>query len=463
MSSIDVDIALTRTGDDLIRSLAELPEDQWFERKSGRISAKDLARPMIAFANAEGGTIVVGIHGGQVDGVGAKLENAARQAAIDFTVPPVRTRVERISVDHRAILVIRVESGDAVHTSASGDCFLRIGDESRKLSLLEQQELAFDRGGTPFESTPATITIDDLSAPQLEAYRAAIGSSTVEGMLMARDLIDRRGRLTVAAELLFADRPQTEFPSACVRVLKYDDDDRGTGSSMSLINDERIEGSLPTQIEESVRLVESWLPARRALTASGRFERVPIIPRDAWLEGIVNAVIHRSYSLMGDHIRIEIFPHRVEITSPGRFPGLVDPKRPLSISRYARNPRIARVCADMGITRELGEGIHRIFSEMEKRGLASPTYRQGPQSVTLTLSAADAIDRELLKAMPKSTEAVLDALRLAGRPLGTGQIAELAGVARPTAGRALRALRDADLVAWDGQSERDPRASWRLV
>jgi ATP-dependent DNA helicase RecG len=85
-----------------------------------------------------------------------------------------------------------------------------------------------------------------------------------------------------------------------------------------------------------------------------RFEATSIVPPDAWLEDLVNAIIHRSYSMAGDHIRVEIFPNRIEIESPGRFPGLPSLARPSQITRFARNPRIARVCADMGIGQELG-------------------------------------------------------------------------------------------------------------
>jgi len=62
----------------------------------------------------------------------------------------------------------------------------------------------------------------------------------------------------------------------------------------------------------------------------------------------------------------------VTVPELGRFPGLADPTNPDSISRHARNPRIARVCADLGITQELGEGIRRKFSEMQRVGLAEP-------------------------------------------------------------------------------------------
>lgn len=132
-------------------------------------------------------------------------------------------------------------------------------------------------------------------------------------------------------------------------------------------------------------------------------------------------------------------------------------------ARYARNPRIARVCADLGITRELGEGIKRIFHEMQRRGLADPVYRQHASSVTLILKAADAVDPRVLNRLTKSGRRVLNILRAEGRPLGTGQIAELSGIARPTAKRALETLAKAGLVTWEGRSDRDPRATWRLL
>lgn len=463
MSSIDVDAALHLAGSDLVEALVSLPEDQWFDRKSGRIAPKDLARPLVAFANAEGGTIIVGLHGGQLEGVSTELENAVRQASIDFTVPPVRTRVTSLKVLDKTLIVVRVEPGEGVYTTRGGDCFLRIGDESRKLSLREQQELTYDRGSQPYESTPTSVGVGELNRPQLEAYQRAIGSSSVGEMLMARDLVNRQGLVTTAAVLLFDERPQMEFPSAYVRVLKYDDDTRGLGSAMTLIEDIRIEGSIPAQITTAADKIEELIPRRQQLTASGRFERVPIIPRDAWLEGLVNAVVHRSYSMMGDHIRVEMFPHRIEITSPGRFPGLVDPASPLTVGRYARNPRIARVCADMGITRELGEGIKRIFHEMRNRGLTEPIYTQAASSVSLVLSSGDAVDSSVLDTFSKSSRKVLSIMRLEGRPLGTGQVADLAGIARPTAGRALKALEEAGLVRWTGTSDRDPRATWQLL
>ncbi|MBA3020744.1 MAG: helix-turn-helix domain-containing protein [Propionicimonas sp.] len=446
--------------------LLKLPEGQWYERKSGRIRARDLAVPLIAFANAEGGTVAVGLSDGEVDGVTPARTNEIRQAAQDFTNPPVRMRVSELAdpLTQRTLLLLHVEPGEQVHETSRGECYLRVGDESRRLTFAQRQELGFDRGSAPFDGTPVEESPAGLDPDQVEAYQQAIRSTTPELMMRARNLLTQDGRLTVAGYLLFSAAPQELFPNAQVRVLKYTDIERGSGSSLTLADDGdiRCEGSIPEQITHAAQAIDSMIPKRRALNESGRFAGLPIIPRDAWIEGLVNAVVHRSYSMSGDHVRVEIFPNRIEITSPGRFPGLADPTNPLSISRHARNPRIARVCSDLGITQELGEGIRRIFAEMRLRGLTDPLYTQTPAAVRLTLSSADTVSAEIRAALPKGAMAVLDNLRSAGRPLGTGQIAELVGVTRPTAGRHLQALRDAGLVLWEGESPKDPRATWKV-
>lgn len=451
--------------DEAVEQIISMPEDQWFERKAGRISARDLAVPLVAMANAEGGYVVVGIHGGKADGVASTHLNALRQTAKDFTSPVVRsTATEFTTSDGRVVLVLRVDPGERVHETTKGDVYLRVGDESRKLGYAQRRELEYDRGSAPFDGTSVDADVNDLDKGQVTAYQESIGSQTPAGMLAARDLHTRDGRLTVAGWLLFAERPQSLFPSAVVRVLRYADTNRGTGTSMSLYEggDVRCEGSIPGQIAKATELIEAWVPKVQALAPSGRFEPRPIIPREVWLEGLVNAVLHRSYSIAGDHVRVEIFPNRIEIENPGRFPGLADPARPLSISRYARNPRIVRVCSDLGIARELGEGIKRIFAAMRALGLTDPIYSQGSGSVRLVLSSADALDEDVRASLTKAARQILDVLRLEARPLSTGQIAELSGITRPTASRHLQALRQHGLVEWNGQGPKDPRASWSL-
>lgn len=260
--------------------------------------ARDLAVPLVAFANAEGGTVVVGLNDGRVEGVALEHVNGLRQVAHDFTEPRVRMRVKEVPVPGSPwpLLVFMVSPGDRVHVTSKGDCFLRVGDESRKLSFAQRQELEFDRGPMPFDGTSVAATVDDLDSVGVNAYQRSLGSSSPKQMLRARSLLTPEGNPNVAGYLLFSDHPQALFPSAHVRVLRYLSNERGSGASLNLDDDGdvRCEGSLPVQIEKAARVIGSKMPKRRALTAAGVFEGMPIIPRDAWLEGLVNAVVHRS-------------------------------------------------------------------------------------------------------------------------------------------------------------------------
>ena len=472
MSANELDRALHSGLANVGAAILKVDEDQWFERKSARVAPKDLAVAVSALANAEGGVIVVGVHDGKVEGVRGQTDriNGWRQSSMDFITPPARIEVDQVAcLDDQGraeqLIVVRVPPGETVHEMTNGDCYLRVGDESRKLTFAQRQELHYDRGISQFDGQAlADARIDDLDEDLLRAYRNSAGAdgTTYTNLLRARSLMLADGRITHAGYLLFAAHPTDRIPQAQIRMIRHRSTVRGTGSSLNIEGDVRIEGPIPSAIDEAARAVDRWQPTRRSLTASGRFEDIPVVPRDAWLEGVVNAVVHRSYSLAGDHVRVEVFPDRIEIESPGRFPGLADPSKPLEISRYARNPRIARVCTDLSITQELGEGIKRMFGEMRNRGLTDPVYTQTQGSVRLVLSGISRIPAEVEKRLPRGSTGTLDLLRRAGHALGTGEILELTDLSRPTLVRQLNALREEGLVIWSGKSAKDPRATWMV-
>uniref|UniRef100_UPI001CDCBD5F AlbA family DNA-binding domain-containing protein n=1 Tax=Candidatus Frankia nodulisporulans TaxID=2060052 RepID=UPI001CDCBD5F len=206
----EVDAALAAPSDEVGPALLALPEDQWFERKSSQVASKDLAVPIVAFANAEGGTLIVGLHSGNVQGLRshARKINEFRQVPIDFTVPPVRARFEQVTCQNEdgqldTLLVVRVDPSERVHELKNGDCYLRIGDESRRLGFSARQELEYDRGQAHFDGMPAPgVSIEDLDHRQLSAYGERTGStSTFARLLEARTLVTRDKKVTNAGYL----------------------------------------------------------------------------------------------------------------------------------------------------------------------------------------------------------------------------------------------------------------------
>ncbi|WP_369055638.1 ATP-binding protein [Kineococcus terrestris] len=469
MEQRDVDEALEAPPEEVGRALAALPESQWFERKSARTSPAKLSQAVIALANAEGGTLVVGIHDGRVEGTDAdpRHRNELQQVHVQHVQPPARVHTRLLPCrtddgrdDH--LLVLDVNPGDEVHATTRDDVYLRLGDETRRLTYVQRRELFFDRRQAGFEAQLTAVRLDDpgdVDVEAAQAYAARVGHPTWQGLFAARGLA-RDGRLTVAGLLLFGRHPGSEFPNAHVRVTRFAGHDRGTGSRQQVLSDHRFEGPLPRLLHDVPAHVRQVQPRRRALGRGGRFEQVPAVPEDAWLEAVVNAVVHRSYSLQSDHVHVDVFDDRVEVESPGRFPGLSDLRDPLSIHRFARNPRIARVCADLDFGQEFGEGIRRMFEEMRLAGLQPPLYRQTESSVRLVLAAERSAGDDGAR-LPEETPLVVAALREAGR-LSTRDLAEVMGLARPTAIKRLAQLREQGVVRWNGQSPRDPRAYWDL-
>jgi ATP-dependent DNA helicase RecG len=469
MSAVAAEQALSRPPAERGQALLELAEDQWFDRKSERINAKDVADSLVAFTNAEGGIVVIGLRDGRVRGVrraGDAMVAGWQQAALDSTVPavPCRTRlVECVSDAGEAdqLLVFDIEMSQQVHANRRDEILLRVGDENRRLTFSQRQELLYDKGQTTYESTVVPgAELDDLDQGLVRSYAEALSHPDPERLLIARGLLSKTKEPTVAAVLLFGAEPQRWFPESSVRVLRYEGTERGSGARQRLLHDRRIDGPIPVQLAEARQEIFDQLPTRRALGRDGRFQKVGLVPQDAWLEGLVNAVVHRSYSITGDHIRVEIFDDRVEVESPGRFPGIADATDPFHVTRFARNPRIARVCADLAFGQELGEGIRRIFEEMRLAGLADPVYFQTSGSVRLTLSSA-LVDRELESRLPSGARDLVRLIRENGR-LSTGDLTDATGRSRPVIIRQLKALREAGIIEWVGHSPKDPRAYWTL-
>jgi ATP-dependent DNA helicase RecG len=453
-----------------IEFLVHQKEDQWLERISARTNARTLGDLIVGFANAEGGVIAGGIHDGEIEGVASSNRlNDWRQAAMDFTRPPVRHSLEFLPcINSRGetdeIVVVEIEASERVHTTAKGETYLRVGDENRRLGLVEAQELRYDKGestydGSAIEGTGLGDLNPDLVVAYLEGVRA---SSDPAAVLKARGLAIERDRKlvpTVGGLLALGEEPQVHLPEAFMRVLRYQGSSRETGARANVVEDHKLEGPIPFQIEAAKERVLGGLPRAVRLQQGGRFGPSTSIPESVWLEAIVNAATHRSYSIGGDHIRIEIFDDRLEVESPGRLPGLVRLDN-IRSSRFARNPRIARAMSELGYGRELGEGVDRMFEEMNRAGLPDPVYSERSGSLQVIL-LADALAGRVLDRLPPGSERFVEFLS-SGDRVTTTQAVDLLGVSRPTALKYLHDLRHQELIEHVGTSLKDPRGYWRL-
>ncbi|CVK18400.1 ATP-binding protein [Sporomusa sphaeroides] len=376
-------------------------ESQYFDRKSASISIAKLTETVIAFANADGGTIAIGIKDRAIEGIDAQGNvkiNDFIQCGFEKCIPSVRYTPEFVDViknngNSDRLLFLHIEaSSDRVHRNSADEVFLRVGDESKKLSFEQRLSLEYDKGERLFEDNVIEdCRWEDLDEELLSEYKKAVnfqGDDLLQ-ILYARGLAKRsadRPLITIAGVLLFAKYPSAYLPNARIRFIRYEGGKAEVGTSMNIIKQEYIEGPLVKQIETARSLVQSQLRTFTALNPlDGKFVSIPEYPAFAWQEGIVNAVTHRAYNIQGDDIKILLFDDRMEIVSPGKLPNIVTTSNIREV-RYSRNPRIARVLTEFGWVKELGEGVKRIYEEMKSFFLDEPIYDEpNNQSVLLTL------------------------------------------------------------------------------
>ena len=160
------------------------PEGQTYDKKSGRIEPKALAVTMVAMANADGGTIAVGIEDdGTISGIDGMTEriNDLLRVPFDYCIPSVNVHPERIPcIDKYGkdnhILILEVEQSSAMHATSSDEAYYRVGDKSKKLSFDDRMQIMLAKGVQYYEDYPvARATVDDLDLDFVSKYCERIG------------------------------------------------------------------------------------------------------------------------------------------------------------------------------------------------------------------------------------------------------------------------------------------------
>ncbi|MGX7418030.1 ATP-binding protein [Carnobacterium gallinarum] len=384
-----------------VESLLIKSENVCFDRKSGKIELKKLAEILVAFANTNGGVVAIGITDKKftgIKGLGEIKINDFIQAGYDHCIPRLavysaRRVVEKENGEKDEVILLEVHpSEDKVYATTKDKVFIRIGDETKEIDFEQRKQLEYERGGLSFEIEPSNdCLLSDLDEELITKFKEIhqYEKEDIWNLLFSRGLAKRINGtdylLNNAAIALFCNYPTVFLPNAKVRFIRYDGNLAQTGTKMNVIKNITIEGPIPSLIKKAIDVVKAQLREFNFLSIkSGKFEKVSEYPEDAWIEGIVNALIHRSYNISGDDIRIMMFEDRLEIQSPGNFPSIVNPKNIRDV-HFSKNPVIARTMNEFGWVREFGEGVDRMYNEMETFFLDDPVFEEKNNTVKLTL------------------------------------------------------------------------------
>lgn len=377
-------------------------ENKYFDRKSAKIKPSDLAPLISAFANAEGGTIVIGISDKtlEIEGIHQYgMDKANEFVAIpkNGCKPMPQYNEEFLDVinskgEEDQLLLLHIQPCvDQIVRTTNDSTYLRIGDKTKELKGDDLRNLEYAKSTRHFEDEiNRDASIEDLDEELISEYKEKLDASHLptEQVLKARAFIksqDGNNYLTNAAVLLFAKNISQFYPNCRVRFVRYDGNSAQVGTRMNIIKDKTIECNILKLIDETRLFISSQLREFTALDPlTGKFKTVPEYPEFSWLEGIVNAVTHREYGMSGRYILVTMFDDRLEIKSPGKLPNIVTVNN-IKDTRYARNPRISRVLTDFGWVRELNEGVKRIYSDMADFFLDEPEYSEPEYAVKLIL------------------------------------------------------------------------------
>lgn len=371
-----------------IEEMCHTVERQQFDRKSARIEATAIATPLIAFANADGGLIAVGIEdNGEITGIDAYTKNVNEllRAPFDYCKPSVKILTETMEcTDSKGnpnhILLIRIPQSNELHANHKDEVFLRVGDKSKKLNFDERLQLMYSKGERYYEDEPVYgSSMADIDLDYVADYCKRIGyrKSAEEYIRQNKDFISNAGgreEMSGAAILLFGKDPQRFFKRARVRFIRYEGTEAKVGAQMNVIKDKIFTGRIIDVVQQSVEFVRSQIKEHTYLGAEGRFVTEPEYPEFAWKELIVNAIAHRDYSIKGTDIQIKMFDDHLTVESPGSLPGIVRINNIRHV-HFSRNPKIAELLQEYEYVREFGEGVDRMFSEMETAGLPAPEYK----------------------------------------------------------------------------------------
>tara|TARA_R110002096_G_scaffold376724_9_gene570508 strand:+ start:2026 stop:3444 length:1419 start_codon:yes stop_codon:yes gene_type:complete len=393
------------------------PESQFFDRKSCRIKPSKLANHVIGMLNASGGVIALGIgDDGEIEDLREMEENDLdqfRKIVIEFVSPSALVEIEEVELESGELIFLYHIEPDYERLFMRKDneaVYLRVADSSNgPLNREQVRKLEYNKPIRSFEDEQRPdFDPTDLRNSVCDYYVTKMNyAGSFEDLAVKRNLAVQNGKQIVyknAAILLFAEEPSKYIPNALVRYVRYRGTESRTGIEFNVVKDERFDECLPRQIEVLQRYIDATFRDYYFLDLKeGKFTKVPEYPREAWLEGIVNALCHRSYNLQGNSIYFRHFEDRIEISNSGPLPAQVTIEN-IQRQRYSRNPRIARMLSEFDYVRELNEGVPRIFRAMAEGELASPEYRVENDIVTLTLrnrvtDRKETIHEDVLKAV----------------------------------------------------------------
>jgi len=425
--------------------------------------SKQLDREMVAFANASGGSIFIGVNDDNVI-TGVNITNGLRSQIQDIARncdPSVQ--IEIVTYKEQSVIEIKVNEGYDKPYRCRDGFYIRQSENSQKLKRDEILDLISSSNMLRFDEALNNKFQypQDFSQERLEEYLSA---SEIQKLIDIKNIlvnlsvakeVKERLQFTNAAVLFFAKSPQQFFPESYITVVQYKTLDR-----FSIIDQKELKGTLLQQIDDTISVVLRHINMEIKISDKpgpqlGRRVELYDYPIPAIREAIVNAVAHRDYRYDSSHIYIHMYPDRIEIENPG---GLCHGMTPEMLTQRSirRNRLIADLLHRAHYIEKVGSGFSRIKHSLQTNN--NPPYE---------ISATNFFNLKLYKrestVLPSQlTERQLELLGIIREKgsITTKLTAKLLNISDDTALNDLRALARLNLITKEGKGK---STTYRLV
>ncbi len=380
-----------------VQKLLGLEEGHFADLKSRDVTPAKLTKTISGFSNAGGGELYIGIDEREVNGKKVRQwrgfddqEDANGHLQIFETLFPLGQYYSYTFLSSPAesgeVLKIEINKTREIVKASDGTVYLRRGAQNLPIKTEEAlNRLRLDKGIQSFETETVDIELERVtnSTTIIEFMLEVIPSAEPETWL-AKQMLIRAGKPTVAGVLLFSEEPQAILPKRCgIKIYRYKTGAiQGTRETLAF-DPITIDGAVYPQIKQAVAKTVELVEGIQKLGMEG-FESITY-PFEALHEILTNAVLHRDYSIAMD-VHVRIFDNRIEIESPGRLPGHVTTKNILN-EQFARNGYIVRMINKFPDppNKDVGEGLNTAFNAMSMLRLKPPIIEETDYSVIVRI------------------------------------------------------------------------------
>ena len=393
-----------------------MKENSLYDKKSLRTVVgktadfPELAKDCVAFSNAHGGTIDIGIEDGdKLPPVDQRIPEGLPTTIVNKisgmthgVIATTKTATAENGGEYIKMAILR--NPNTIAVTSSGKIYVRIGDNSVPVGSEDVARLAADKGCISWEDTLTDFLWTNADEEKLKWFVGQIKiSDRVSGFVKQKDIKEmldyfymtdpESDRMTQLGVLFIGKQTQRGriMNAPVVQCIKYDQ--YGEKVNKWLWDD--FTKNPYEIIDEIWKNIPEWKESTEI--SDGLFRRnIPAYPESVIRELVANSLVHRPYTIRGD-IFLNIYPDYIEIVNPGLLPIGVTAENILHTTKK-RNEHMATVFYVLHLMEREGSGYDMMYEQLLANGKAVPVVTEGDDWVRVHV-ARRVVSKEVIKVM----------------------------------------------------------------